>query len=307
MGDTYPIFVINLERHTARREFMRLQLDALGLSPIWIKGVDGKREADMKAAANAFYAPLSPGEVGCFESHRTVWKRIVEMDVPGAYVLEDDVVVSQDYGRLDLPAARLAGIDVLKLDYHPRDTLCGVAGVAIGEGKTMRRALGRENSTGSYFVSRAGAEKLLRLSEAFHWPVDLFMFNEVSVAFFALRTWKCIPGLATQTKFVTRGGSEDTEFADTIQDARRKAAAPPRRIGPFRRACLRLRLLLEWNFPAARRRRYAAFLKAFETSERTALTPSRWELTRRDHLAAAFAHMKLEHAEPVRIPNAPAS
>ncbi|MAI68498.1 MAG: glycosyl transferase family 25, partial [Rhizobiales bacterium TMED143] len=34
--------------------------------------------------------PLSPGEVGCFLSHRACWQRIVDQDLPYALIVEDD-------------------------------------------------------------------------------------------------------------------------------------------------------------------------------------------------------------------------
>lgn len=59
MSGRHPVFVINLKRHAARK-------------------------AHGKTFAPAFHASLAPQEIGCFESHRKVWNRILEMEFPGA-------------------------------------------------------------------------------------------------------------------------------------------------------------------------------------------------------------------------------
>ena len=90
------IIVISLKDATERRQHIGAQLDSLGLSHEFFdacRGDDG-HEPFFASYAPSIYMLHSrraalPGEIGCFASHLSLWKRCVEINEP-IVILEDD-------------------------------------------------------------------------------------------------------------------------------------------------------------------------------------------------------------------------
>lgn len=95
------VFVINLERSVARREFMGEQLQNQGLEFEFIQAVDGlklsdeylKDICDFEAMKLSRPWLLKKGVYGCALSHLAIYKRMVEDNIPFACVFEDDVIL----------------------------------------------------------------------------------------------------------------------------------------------------------------------------------------------------------------------
>jgi glycosyl transferase family 25 len=108
------IFVINLEASVHRRKMMEEQLCRLGLEYEIVTATNGHCltgeelavVCDQEAVARE---PewLSPGAIGCALSHGEAQRRIVEQLLPVAVVLEDDLLLPDDFGDL------LAGIEAV--------------------------------------------------------------------------------------------------------------------------------------------------------------------------------------------------
>lgn len=92
----YPIFYINLDKDTSRRDYMEQQLSRLSTTYYRVRGINGKNiknlqkdEIDGVSFIND-YPELRPGELGCTLSHiqaiATAWK----MQIPIALICEDD-------------------------------------------------------------------------------------------------------------------------------------------------------------------------------------------------------------------------
>jgi glycosyl transferase family 25 len=101
------IFVINLPQGRERRENIQREFARFELEPEFFPGVDG-RELSPDRLRELIYRPevnpLTPGEIGCALSHRAIYKKMRDEDIPFAFILEDDSVF-----RLD-PRPLLAGI-----------------------------------------------------------------------------------------------------------------------------------------------------------------------------------------------------
>lgn len=96
------IFMVNLKRRPERRWKMEGSFRELGLDVEYFEAVDG-REIDEKFLNNweidflPGYAdpyhkrPMTMGEVGCFLSHLSIWRRIVDENLQEVLILEDDI------------------------------------------------------------------------------------------------------------------------------------------------------------------------------------------------------------------------
>ncbi|XP_055705796.1 glycosyltransferase 25 family member [Phlebotomus papatasi] len=96
------IFMVNLKRRPERRWKMEGSFRELGLDVEYFEAVDG-REIDeeflndweidfLPGYADPYHKrPMTMGEVGCFLSHLSIWRRIVNENLQEVLILEDDI------------------------------------------------------------------------------------------------------------------------------------------------------------------------------------------------------------------------
>lgn len=108
------IYIINLKKAVEKRERMQVQLDRLGLTNYeFIEAVYGADLTSEFIQANVDDYPacsLTPGEVGCSLSHIAIYNQISEQKLPYAMILEDDIILPDDFP--ELLVAIKASIDI---------------------------------------------------------------------------------------------------------------------------------------------------------------------------------------------------
>ncbi|EHZ6874366.1 glycosyltransferase family 25 protein, partial [Providencia rettgeri] len=97
-------FVINLKDDLLKRDFMRNQLDNIGISYQFIEAIDGRIMSDNTIKQLAYDYPdcyLTKGEIGCALSHMAIYKKMIEDNIEIALILEDDALLpSNIYSKL---------------------------------------------------------------------------------------------------------------------------------------------------------------------------------------------------------------
>ncbi len=174
------LLVINLDRSADRLAAADAAFGALGLPFRRLPAVDAAAltpaavaEAyDAAANARDYFAPLHPGEVACFLSHRRAWADLLASEALFAAVFEDDAAPS---ARLPAVLAALAGHtrdwDVVKL--HGSSTEASATVGPLGAETALVRPWIVSLSGAAYCVSRAGAAKLLAGTAPFRRPLDV--------------------------------------------------------------------------------------------------------------------------------------
>jgi glycosyl transferase family 25 len=102
------IFVINLEKDTARRASITGQLNVLGFPFELVSGVLGSaltagdlaRHYDDGKAKWRMARSLLPAEVGCALSHVNIYRMMLAHGIPFALILEDDVSLPRELGEI---------------------------------------------------------------------------------------------------------------------------------------------------------------------------------------------------------------
>lgn len=98
------VYVINLDKETKRWEYMQQCLSAFNLVAVRYSAICGKEIArkELKYFYNrCLYKKkerfhITPGQIGCFLSHLSILKEIVENQINVAWILEDDVTFMKD-------------------------------------------------------------------------------------------------------------------------------------------------------------------------------------------------------------------
>jgi len=163
------IFVINLEKDSARRDSISKQLKDLKLPFEFFPGVYGKTipEAQLEAcycedmAMRTQCRKLTASEIGCALSHLGIYREIIRRQLPCAMVLEDDVAV---------PGLLRDVLDALEKAITAKEP--SVILLSPAEGGKARRGLGVGNLqisvftsgyyTHAYVVTQFGARALLK-------------------------------------------------------------------------------------------------------------------------------------------------
>lgn len=89
------VFIINLEKHTTRKDHTIRQCHQIGMEPEIFRAVDGRllTPAELKKHTHPeLSVGLTPSEIGCALSHHGIYQKMVDENIESALILEDDVL-----------------------------------------------------------------------------------------------------------------------------------------------------------------------------------------------------------------------
>lgn len=82
------IFCLNLERRPDRKEHAIKQFEKIGLQGVeFVTAVDGKA-----LGLQSTLTDITPGMIGCYESHRNIMRHCIENNIKSYLVFEDDIL-----------------------------------------------------------------------------------------------------------------------------------------------------------------------------------------------------------------------
>lgn len=185
---SFPTFVINLERDRERRDHMIDVLRPLGLAAEFVRAVDGRTlsAADRAAydpdrALRVYGFPMTDGEFGCYLSHYRLYERIVRDGIDVALILEDDVEISPDLPRIvaDLLARPPGDWLVVRLEslrgsvrQPAGGKFTGIRVAELSGGAGLYRLGTHVLGAGAYLIRREGAIRLLDYGRRIFMPID---------------------------------------------------------------------------------------------------------------------------------------
>jgi len=177
-------FIIHLHRAAKRKINVQTMISKLKLETEVIDAVDGNKltfdEISKYLSKKNLYRPNYPfkintGEIGCFLSHRAVWKKIVQEKLDFALIFEDDIQI--DYKNFE-QSFKVGLNHIKKLGYIQFQTrkitnyaleLDNVNGIKILKPKTIPLR------TSAQLISYDTALNLLTKSIKIDRPVDGFL------------------------------------------------------------------------------------------------------------------------------------
>jgi GR25 family glycosyltransferase involved in LPS biosynthesis len=175
-------YVINLARCKERRRHITRQLELCGLAWELVEGVDARKAGDailgpryvtaeFKAAASgpptAERGSLRPGAVTCALAHKLAFERLIAEGGSWSLVLEDDVELPRDVGRLaeDIGAQTCPHrAEVVLLNFHKPGglELRRTGAVALVGGRLLASPVDLTNLTSgaAYILTSEAAKRL---------------------------------------------------------------------------------------------------------------------------------------------------
>jgi GR25 family glycosyltransferase involved in LPS biosynthesis len=176
-------FIIHLASAVGRQPIVeRLQRET-AFEPVIIEAVDkaALTDADIKAVyVRELLAPRYPfdlgkGEIACFLSHRSVWRRIAEGSGDFALVLEDDVELESPVfaAQLEWALSAATADDLVRFPRRAR-TDQGAA-LAKNDAASLILPVPPGLQTCAALVGRRAAGRLLAQTGTFDRPIDAFL------------------------------------------------------------------------------------------------------------------------------------
>jgi len=189
---TIEAFVLHLARASQRRGQVERIIAACPLKTHILDAVDGRLLDDASRAA--VYRPglfkprypfeLTPGEIGCFLSHRRAWQEIVSRKLDAGFIFEDDVEVDTPVfaDALKLAEANVGTQPYIQFQVRPLDG--AVKTIVAGPSVALMQPIVPPLRTSAQLVGHHAAKVLLAATEVFDRPVDglLQMFWESGIA-----------------------------------------------------------------------------------------------------------------------------
>jgi glycosyl transferase family 25 len=199
------IYLINLDRHTKRLQYMQNLLQ--GLSVQRIRAVEGKGMEGPETRHGRIqktYETLDKYNRACILSHRQAWTNFLETNASFACVLEDDLFISPDFPRFIKDESWIpSDCGIIKIEtsfqkvYLERRALSCL-------GRTVTLLKSTHLGSAAYIISRQGAQILLETTVRPAQPSDYIMFGSETLRK-ALSIHQLCPALCTQAKNIKNG------------------------------------------------------------------------------------------------------
>jgi len=191
-----PVYLINLDCAADRLLSMDKQLSEIGISYERVPAIKGSNltEAEINTEYSAalnkkfFRAALTLGEIGCYISHRNIWRKMVAENIEFAVVLEDDMIIENNFIKLFSLSEVLKKYNLIKLadnrNHLPKQKS------KLDQEFELVNFTKIPNCTTGYTINLAGANKLLA-REVFYRPVDIDIqfCQELDLSVFGLRPY----------------------------------------------------------------------------------------------------------------------
>ena len=178
-SEVIPKFIISLEKDKERTIYLKNEVYPKITNYFKCRAFDGEndnineflKEHNINVS-DSFMEKCNVGQLGCYLSHFSLWKYIVENSLEMAIVLEDDVKIYKNFNRIidtvfeNLPVK----FDYVHLFIHPDKQ-----NVTYLEGKEGDIIPAEDNfGTVAYIISLRGAKRLTKLTELLkiQAPVD---------------------------------------------------------------------------------------------------------------------------------------
>jgi len=224
MKTDYIVYYIARDIEEDRINFMESWLKKSNLNYKRIAGIDVSDNKKIplynsKKRLSRYGYNLTNGEIGCFLAHRECWKKAANNNFL-TIILENDVspvnlnkfkkfLLELNKSNLDFDILRLSGIFEKKEKYRRKIK-------QLSEGFSLVQTYGDPVGAGAYAIKNKSANKLLKKSQSFYQPLDIFLAAvwEHKLIF---RTIKPYP-----FQIHNHGCSDDLEFIPTSMNPRIK-------------------------------------------------------------------------------------
>ena len=194
-ADSIPLFLINLD---SRADRLKKMISKLGDLPFErIAAVDGQNLDERGLVSPSARFRMAKNEIACILSHKLIWQKIVDDNIPYACVLEDDVHLSSSFPHfIRNPDWLPDNFTVIKIETFLARVFLSRRKFPAGE-RLLRQLGSMHAGTAGYIISLEGAVNFLDSTQLPDSPLDHIMFEVMSINS-GFKVLQMIPALCIQ-------------------------------------------------------------------------------------------------------------
>lgn len=204
------ILVISLPEHKRRKSFYD-NWKNISIDYKFFDAVNGWENKKDTPISSRFNRVLRPGEIGCVESHRAIWKKYQD-NPEGVIIFEDDLLPNNNSDNIYLYIETAKTIKDLEFLYLAQ--LRGTQETNHTECKNIE--LCKTNypfwGTGAYWISPEGMKRCLSLTENLDTAADWIYYDMPIGSYYHLSYACCFTAELYANKSQTRSNIEKDEF-----------------------------------------------------------------------------------------------
>ena len=214
------IFVISLKQATERRDAIRKQFDLFGYECTVVDGIDGAEGIahfkEHNRLAYLFNAgrKATTGEIGCYASHKSVWKLCAESNLP-VVVLEDDAQLHDGFAEaMELVSQEIYKYGFIRLEPNNRGAVEVFRSNSAGRKQFSIGYCRRYPFCATaYAISPTVARAFIKRSAKLTAPVDVFIKNFWShrQPLYALSPACAYPGPLRNESYIEQGRTSEVK------------------------------------------------------------------------------------------------
>ncbi|AQS35375.1 glycosyltransferase involved in LPS biosynthesis [Shewanella psychrophila] len=201
----YKVFIINLDTNPQRLASIAERCHEIGLPFERVSGVMGNQLTpeqinevyDTETNLRRYDKKLNEGEIGCYMSHMSCWKKIVDEQLDFALILEDDILPRPQIVEC-LKRFETVSLDWDYIKLHNKKLKYISESKSLGSDMQLHKLAKLSSSGACQLVSYSGAEKMLAHALPISRPIDVdvqYWFER------DLRAFAVSPSMTDSTQF----------------------------------------------------------------------------------------------------------
>lgn len=193
-------YLINLDRSPQRLEKTSAILSSWNIAYTRIPAVDGRQISPQDLSTiqqpfserRYFLKDMTPGEIGCFLSHKKCWEHLVDSAEDWAFICEDDFIFLTNPSSFitnscwipnDVALIQLAKPTTALESFRREKTYLSISSQPSSRLVVLREQI--RGGTLGYLIHKKAAQLALSMASPIPAPVDDFLFSYAS----PLRKW----------------------------------------------------------------------------------------------------------------------
>lgn len=181
-----PVFIISLPESVDRRTAMSAQMEKLNIPFSFIDAVDGRKMSvveqpgyDAAKRMRFFGIHLKGGEWGCLLSHKKIYEKIVQDNLPVAIIFEDDALIDERFPDvLEEILSKDFDYDVIRFMGSTKIARKGYRHIIeVAQNLWLGRLPSIHGGAHAYMMSQSGARKMVDYFAKYRtaYPIDTLL------------------------------------------------------------------------------------------------------------------------------------
>jgi len=189
------IFYINVDERKDRNSLIKQQLLKFDIKATRFSAITPKR-FNLNLLKKKFNIRISPGEIACVLSHKSIWEEVINKNLPYAMVLEDDIIISRNFKKaIKLIEPLINKCPLIKIETGLDSVYFGRPYYKLQHSYSVKRIHSNTTGTAGYIINHSLCKELIQYKRLLEQPIDHTMFYTKNYCFNKELVFQLSPGV----------------------------------------------------------------------------------------------------------------